>query len=1631
MSIASFAKNLTLSFDTEDRPITDAEKDVLFEALASDEADLATKLALLSFVNGIGETSEIAGATDTLITQLREEGRNVSESLQQISGFVNMFLAGFILPERRAPRTRSMQRTVLNFYHALPPFHTSGYAMRSHALATAARNHGAWQHKHHSRIGYPWDVRGKHRNPNARTTWYDGTPYLHDRGTIGARGDLRAHILAATAAIRRAIYLERPSVVQAASAYVNALPVLIAAREMGVPFVYEVRGLWEITAAMGRPHWKNTDRFKIDFDIECMIAREADGVIAITNGVRDELIRRGVDADNIVLSPNSVSDGSLENLPCDQDLQDELGLLPGIPTLGYIGSFVKYEGLEMLVEACQKLRQEGYEFNLLLVGDGPHYQTFKNNLDEMGCVDTVILPGRVPHEEVARYYSLIDITVFPRLSYEVCELVSPLKPLEALLLEKLVIGSSVGGIREIIEHEKNGLIFEAGSTGALTDQLRVVLSSPEEFDALRKKGREWVLENRKWSQNIATVEELLTRVSHPVMQPLEAPIPVTPGQIVSAQASVNGESDTLDFIYTDAQGHVIQLQEELVATAREKEIPVDNIVPQNAIQLIDVTSRNQNQVNVSNAPLETYTRIDAVSRHPLNQTCLVTSEPLETREIHVTPGMNYSLVVDVVTPAQVPNHALIGLVLLDGEKEAVLKTGLLTVDERSDAVYCYLQKEEGEQVINFRVPDTVSKISIYVQKWSGKKLRSAEVSSHLQLKTVGEYTKTRHLRLADRSENDITSSDELVLKKAPVIATMAVEPGRRYELTFETQPAPRKTPPSMRAGIITFKGTDENGTGDAVAFPGLRFSDNLDSYYEYFTCGQKEKIPVTIPEGVNQLELGLACWSASDRSIICSDAVLLSEKTDQEFSLNWNVDRTKSNILLFADLDVNLVDGSAVWMVSIANALSRLDNVQVHVLLRKPITESPFVDDLNSIENCRIIDAVSHFQGGSSFSSKESPEIISRLDEMVGGFDYLVLRGFQVNYALTKNARLNGRLCPYLTDIPQTDDTLEQEKQDQIELIFRRAGRIFLQSDWLISFVKRKFPAHVDKLFKLPPMLPEVAEKATVRAGAFPVQEALAAPKTDTLKIVYAGKMAPEWGILELFDAFDTLRHERPDLELHVLGSKVHNPPEDPEYYDKVISRLGSGNGIVWQRSLDRQTVLQMLQSFDVGWSWRDPEFENSNLELSTKLLEYGASGLPVILTRTDRYEQLLGKDYPLLADNYAGALEAMRLALDSAETRQAAADRLGSILAPHAMAAVSRCALAPALPMRTKRQERILLTGHDLKFSGDIQASLVAQGYSVCTDLWAGHERHDEVASTNLLLSSDIIFCEWALGNLVWYSHRVQPGQKLIARLHAQEIFTDYPRAVKWDAVDTVIFVSENYRRMGIEQFGIPEEKCVVIPNSVDMNWFSPVGQPVRGKRLGIMGIVPWLKRPDRAVRILELLREEDPEFSLSIKGKLPSDYPWMRNRSEEGRLYTELTRHIIATPGLKEAISFDGFGHDVPVWASGIDFILSTSDRESFHLAIPEAAATGAQPVILPWEGAQEIYPENWVVADEEAAAEFILRKVAFSQKTRKRHAAKNRDYVARTFSLQSVSNMILDLIQADPQIPVPSSEQKRKDA
>ena len=254
----------------------------------------------------------------------------------------------------------------------------------------------------------------------------------------------------------------------------------------------------------------------------------------------------------------------------------------------------------------------------------------------------------------------------------------------------------------------------------------------------------------------------------------------------------------------------------------------------------------------------------------------------------------------------------------------------------------------------------------------------------------------------------------------------------------------------------------------------------------------------------------------------------------------------------------------------------------------------------------------------------------------------------------------------------------------------------------------------------------------------------------------------------------------------------------------------------------------------------------------------------------------------------------------------------------------------------RNRLKKKILVAGHDLKFFGFLKKKLEETGqYTFLIDKWQGHNKHDVRQSKKLLKQADIIFCEWCLGNIKWYSHNKMDHQQLVARFHLQEKDLPYLGEANLDQIDHISYVSDHIKLAGTAVVPVPESKTSVIANLMDDQKFTPRKKMGDARyTLGIIGITPARKRVDLAIDTLELLLEQDNRYQLRIKGGHPFDYPWLMNRTDELRYYQKIMERINSSENLRYKVIFDAPGDDVNQWLTLIGFILSPSDFESFHL-------------------------------------------------------------------------------------------------
>ncbi len=305
----------------------------------------------------------------------------------------------------------------------------------------------------------------------------------------------------------------RPDILHAHSPALNGQAALRVSRRLGIPLVYEIRAFWEDAAVDHGTSRENGLRYRLTRALETHVARHADHVTTICEGLRNDILARGVAAERVTVIPNAVN---IEAFPPVQERDEALARSHGLGdelVLGFIGSFYAYEGLDLLLQALPNILLALPDTRVLLVGGGPEEQGLKALSRQLGLEGVVTFTGRVPHERVRDYYRLIDILVYPRHSMRLTETVTPLKPLEAMANGRLVVASDVGGHRELIDDRRTGWLFAAGDANALAACVIQLEAARDQWPGLRSAGRRFVEEERSWRASVARYRDIYERLA--------------------------------------------------------------------------------------------------------------------------------------------------------------------------------------------------------------------------------------------------------------------------------------------------------------------------------------------------------------------------------------------------------------------------------------------------------------------------------------------------------------------------------------------------------------------------------------------------------------------------------------------------------------------------------------------------------------------------------------------------------------------------------------------------------------------------------------------------------------------------------------------------------------------------------------------------------------------------------------------------------------------------------------------------------------------------------------------------------------------------------------------------------------
>jgi glycosyltransferase involved in cell wall biosynthesis len=679
--------------------------------------------------------------------------------------------------------------------------------------------------------------------------------------------------------------------------------------------------------------------------------------------------------------------------------------------------------------------------------------------------------------------------------------------------------------------------------------------------------------------------------------------------------------------------------------------------------------------------------------------------------------------------------------------------------------------------------------------------------------------------------------------------------------------------------------------------------------------------------------------------------------------------------LVYVDGNLNTIDGSSIWAVSTVETLAQA-GCQVTLLLKTRVRRSALLEPLERLENVVI---VRPFEDGRARGRFDDPltvpnavTLMRELDE-ASPFDLVLIRGFGLATRIVDSGAFDGRLWPYLTDLPQSATAMDEEAFDRLTAIAGASRYLLCQTEELRTFLEGAVPAACGRCVLFPPVAPEPDD---------PPPPSRFEPG-ETLKLVYSGKFAPLWNTLQMTTLPRLLAERGIKAEFHAIGDKIHQDSGDPGYQQRMMTALKSTPGVIWHGGLSRQAAMRICAEAHVGLGWRDASLDAS-LELSTKVLEYGTVGLPVVLNRTPMHEALLGTSYPLFAGAEAAVVDNLAWLATEPGAHGAAAATCHSAAVAYGLegsATRVRVLLDRAFPSTARVGQRaqplrVGVASHDLKFFDQILATLRRlPELEVRVDQWPTLATHDEAASQAMVDWADVIICEWFGPNAVWYSSHCRAGQRLVVRLHRFELYRPWPKQAKIEQVDQVICVSGHYAELVLAGTGWPAAKVTVVPNVVDDVEFDRPKLTGARFHLGFIGVAPARKRMDLAIDVLARVRRRDRRYQLFAKTKMPWEYPWIWQEADERTQFDGVLRRIQTDPDLRGAVTFDGFGPDVAAWLRRIGWVLSTSDDESFHLAPAEGMASRAVPLIRSWAGSDSIYDRRWIHDDTESMAEAIL--------------------------------------------------------
>ena len=702
----------------------------------------------------------------------------------------------------------------------------------------------------------------------------------------------------------------------------------------------------------------------------------------------------------------------------------------------------------------------------------------------------------------------------------------------------------------------------------------------------------------------------------------------------------------------------------------------------------------------------------------------------------------------------------------------------------------------------------------------------------------------------------------------------------------------------------------------------------------------------------------------------------------------------KKKILLYGDLNLNIVDGSSVWLVSLAKLLSNDKNNIVDILLKVPLTNPVLSGELVYRENISFLNGGEFVPKNNRIDSSNIVKVMTEIDRL-RDYSCIIVRGFEVAQAIAKDDHLTSKLIPYLTNFCHDKESITKQEKDKLLYIYSRVSRFFVQTVQMEDYLKDVLKVDGEKFNILNPMI---------------FMDEIKPCKKLPKSIVYAGKIARDWNIIELIDIMDRIYKLDSEITLHFIGDKFN--PEMYDLKDEILEKLNNSPNIKFYGSLPKSETTKIINSCELGYSFRSSRIDNDeSLELSSKVLEYCFCNVPLILRKTKMHTDVLGEDYPLYAQSVDECVERILEFFSSDTDRAAFSAGLAAKVERFSPENVYKH-ISAALDAFPSKKMRLLITGHDLKFIKQLFPYFEKE-FELTVQQYPEYNLLDVVESKKLLKKQDIIWCEWLLYNAEWYSMHLYSFQKLYIRAHRFELKRYYGNKVKWQNVNKLITVSYYYMEQFISAFKVPRNKTTVINNFLDMDSYSTEKEDGYKYNLAMIGILPKRKGFSRAVDLLIKLKERDSRYKLYIAGKRPEEFPGTRNDPAQ-RAYFNSVYKKIEDNNLTDSVIFTGW-IKIPDFLKKIGYTLSLSDSkfpESFHVAPFEGMASAGLGLALRWEGIEYIYPDYTVYDSMEDIFEKII-ECNENEALYNELSEKGRAFVSENYNLPLIWNLIYNAI------------------